>query len=216
MDTISQKVVNNAMTYAEYRELTTQLLAQNKTTGENHSEAMIHYTELNETRMKRLDKTTKLLPEVVEQIQAIDKPLTWLVLTEAWCGDAAQIIPVLEKMASENEHIDLKLILRDENLDIMDAFLTNGGRSIPKVIFLEKESLNVLGSWGPRPAEMQQMVMDNKQKMLQLETKEEKKAFFDEVKKEVQLWYAHDKTRSTQLEMLQALKTALKEVPVNK
>ena len=83
--------------------------------------------------------------------------MTWVLLSEAWCGDAAQIVPVLGKIASESDQIDLKIVLRDEHLDIMNHYLTNGGRSIPKLICLDQQEQEIF-VWGPRPATIQQVV----------------------------------------------------------
>jgi thioredoxin-like negative regulator of GroEL len=209
MNHISETVLAKAIDYPTYRSMTSELLAQGKTTGENHSEAMINYTELNETRMSRLDKTTKLTETTQTALANIDRPLTWLTLTEAWCGDAAQILPVLEHMAKANPNVELRLILRDEHPEVMNAFLTNGGKSIPKVIIMNTESREVLGSWGPRPAAVQQMVMDTKAELEQLTEKEAKAARYQELVKSAQKWYARDKTRSIQQEFLAALKESI-------
>ena len=118
---------------------------------------------LNDRRMKRLDKTIKISEETIQEFQKVKQPQTWLVLTEGWCGDAAQNLPILDKIASDTANIDLKIVLRDENLDLMDLFLTNGGRSIPKLIALDKDN-NVLDFWGPRPTIATKMVADYKEK----------------------------------------------------
>jgi hypothetical protein len=149
MNFIQKDIIDNAMTYAGYRSIIDELMTQNKTTGTNHSEAMLEYTRLNISRMNRLDKTTRLLEEIEQKLQQINEPVKWLVLTEAWCGDAAQVNPVLNRMAEVNEKISLRFILRDEHPEVMDAFLTNGGRSIPKLIFLDARENRVFGSWGP-------------------------------------------------------------------
>lgn len=169
MKKIDKQVVENAFTYESYRQLIDELMANNKTTGNNHSEAMLNYTKMNIARMNRLDKRAKLTEETIKNLMKIELPVIWLVITEGWCGDAAQILPVLNKMALQNEHIDLKFILRDDHLDIMDAFLTNGGRSIPKVLILDGDTLEVTKTWGPRPAEMQEMVMRAKAESLATE-----------------------------------------------
>ena len=191
---ITREILNDSYTYAQYRELIDNLMAENKTTGENHSEAMLHYTKMNTYRMKRLDKTTELLTELEERLKQVERPMIWLVLTEAWCGDAAQIIPVLQKMANQTENIEMKLILRDQNLEIMDEFLTNGkSRSIPKLVVLDAESLNVLGDWGPRPTEVQEMYDD---------WRENDGEDYREISETLQKWYANDKTKTTQAELL--------------
>ncbi len=191
---ITREVLDEAYTYEQYRQLIDNLMAENKTTGENHSEAMLHYTKMNTYRMRRLDKTTELLPELQERLEQVERPMTWLVLTEAWCGDAAQIIPIMKKMADQNELINMRLVLRDQHLDIMDEFLTNGkSRSIPKLVVLDSNSLDVLGDWGPRPFEAQEMY-DN----WRLNDGDD----YREISETLHKWYADDKTASTQEELL--------------
>ncbi len=211
MERINQAVIESAMTYKEYRQLTGKLLTDNKTTGNNHSEAMLHYTRMNAMRMERLDKKTILSGGTTEKLASLEQPLIWLAITEAWCGDAAQILPVLAKMADENENIELKLILRDEHLDIMDAFLTNGARSIPKVIILNAETLEVLGDWGPRPAELQAKLLPEIEAMKQMTDKAARKARYAELSIQTQKWYNKDKTVSIQEEFLAAVLQALKK-----
>lgn len=190
---IDQKLIDSAMSYSKYIDLLTKLLEEKKTTGENHSEDMLGYAKMNLQRMKRLNKTTTLLPELKALVEKSNRKMIWLVITEGWCGDAAQNIPIFNAIANSSNHIELKLILRDENLVLMDDFLTNGGRSIPKLIALEKETLGVIGTWGPRPEKAQQMVNDFKQNPT---------VDYSEFVKEVQLWYAKNKTIATQEEII--------------
>lgn len=195
MNPINKESINSAMSYDDYNKLINQLFEEGKTTGDNQSEAMLEYAKMNIFRMKRLDKTAKLSAELESVLDAIDQQaekMTFLVITEGWCGDAAQNLPVINKIASYTDKIELKLILRDENLEIMDAFLTNGGRSIPKLIALKSSDLSVLGTWGPRPQTAQQMVQD---------FKKIPDGDYSEFVKEVQLWYAKDKTLSFQGEI---------------
>ncbi|WP_211356797.1 thioredoxin family protein [Phaeodactylibacter luteus] len=209
MKMIPASFLEKAMSYPAYRQMTDERFAQGKTTGENHSEAMLQYTKISIARMARLDKTARLLPEALAIVAEIDRPMTWLALTEAWCGDAGQIIPVLAKLAGQNPNISLRLLLRDENLELMDAFLTNGGRSIPKIILLDSESRRVLGDWGPRPEEVQQMLLQRRPAIAELNDEAERKAQMQELVKDVQKWYARDKTRSIQLEFAAALSAAM-------
>jgi thioredoxin-like negative regulator of GroEL len=200
MKRITRDIIEKAWTYDEYRTNVNELFEQGKSTGDNHSEAIMNYTKLNIFRMKRLDKTTRLTENALAQIQKENRKITWLVITEAWCGDAAQIIPVLNKLAEENENISLKMILRDENLEVMDQFLTNGTRSIPILIVLDSESLEVLNSWGPRPVEVQEMVMEAKSNAAN--HPEDSKEILEEAKKNAQLWYTKDKSKTIQAEIL--------------
>jgi hypothetical protein len=194
---ISNETIAQSMDYEQYRAFITERLENNQSTGTNHSEAMVGYTDLNDKRMKRLDKTVKLTPETLTALQSIETPLIWLVLTEGWCGDAAQTVPIMAKMAAETPNIDLRLILRDENVEIMDEFLTNGGRSIPKLIVLNKATLEVLADWGPRPVAAQELFWN---------AKNSPDFNYPDVQKALQLWYAKDKTLSTQKELMELVK----------
>ena len=152
---------------------------------------------MNAVRMRRLNKTTKVSEEVKELITSIDRPQTWLVITEAWCGDAAQVLPVVNKLADLNTQINVKHVLRDEHEELMDLFLTGGARSIPMVVMIDEEKNEVVGKWGPRPAEIQKAVMDRKNDPAPLP--------YSEFAKDVQKWYAKDKTISIQQEFAKAL-----------
>lgn len=153
--------LTNCFSFEAYKTLVAELVSQGKTSGPEQREDLIHYTELNAKRMKRIEKTTVLTQVLKEQISSIQEPMTWVLLSEAWCGDAAQIVPVLGKIAAESDLIDLKIMMRDEHLDIMDQYLTNGGRSIPKLICLDQEDREIF-VWGPRPASIEKVVNDTK------------------------------------------------------
>ncbi len=197
MKNIIQKSLENTYTYQEYRDLVKELLAEGKSTGPNQSEDLTNYSMLNDKRMKRLDKTIKISEETSHGIQQLEEQQTWLVITEGWCGDAAQNLPVLNKMAELNENIKLKLVLRDENLELMDLFLTNGGRSIPKLIALDKDN-NVINTWGPRPTVATKMVADYKA---------ENGALDAQFKQDLQVWYNKDKGKSTQSDFVKIIQT---------
>jgi hypothetical protein len=188
------------MSYSEYSRLIIDLLHEGKTTGPIQTPDYIHYTTMNKVRMDRLDKTTKVLPEIESHLKALDTHMTWLILTEAWCGDAAQVIPIIEKMADLTSEVETRYALRDEHPKLMDHFLTDGGRSIPKIIALDKDH-NVLGSWGPRPAEVQKMVQERKNSATPLP--------YSEFAVLVQKWYAKDRTVSVQKEFYTALQSWL-------
>lgn len=194
---ITRKIIENAYTYTEYRDLIDNLLQQGKTTGENHSEAMIHYTKMGVHRMKRLDKYTTLSEELIHRLHSVERQMTWLILTEAWCGDAGQSLPVIQKIAEESPAIQVRYLLRDKHLEIMDQFLTDGkSRSVPKLICLDSTSLEVLGSWGPRPKEAQQLYNS---------LREREDISYREAAEILHKWYADDHTRSIQNEFLDLL-----------
>ncbi|MFM6935979.1 MAG: thioredoxin family protein [Flavobacteriales bacterium] len=183
--------LSHSFSFESYKNLVAELVSQGKTSGNDQREDLIHYTELNARRMKRIEKTTILNEELQKSISSIKEPLTWILISEAWCGDAAQIVPVLAKIAEAQELIDLKIILRDEHESIMDLYLTNGGRSIPKLICLDAHFQEVF-VWGPRPKSIQQVVV---------ETKAEGITDHAVLVERVQTAYNHDRTQSIQAEI---------------
>lgn len=185
-----KEYIDRSMSFANYVELIDGLLLEGKTTGPNQSEELLHYAKLNRQRMRRLEATAAVSEKLKASVALNGRKMIWLVITEGWCGDAAQNIPIIEKIAAESVNIETRYILRDENLELMDRFLTNGGRSIPKLVALDAKSYKVLGTWGPRPAAAQ--------------------ARFDELKSQgadkeammesLQRWYNADKNGSIQAE----------------
>lgn len=188
--------LTQAISYNDYRTLVSQLVEKQSTTGNEKTEALINYTMLNDRRMKRWDKTVKLSDEAKAKIQNFKNKVTWLVLTESWCGDAAHIMPVINKVAQLNDNIDYKVVMRDENDALMNEFLTNGGRAIPKLIAINNETNEVIDTFGPRPNVATEMVKAYK---------EEHGKLTPEFKEDLQRWYNKDKGQSTIADLLQLL-----------
>lgn len=196
MKNILEKSLQTAQSYTDYKKKVLELLKEGKSTGTDQNEDLFHFTKLNNQRMKRLDKQTKLNEETLSKTQKIDRDFIWLVLTESWCGDAAQTLPVINKFAEANEKIDLKVLLRDENEELMNQFLTNGSKSIPKLIVVDNNSKEVVGSWGPRSAKASKLVTDYKEKHGKVDAK---------LKTDLQNWYNEDRGAQIEMEMLELI-----------
>jgi len=199
---MNNTLINNSLkkgtSYLAYRTLIKNLLTQEKSTGDNQSEDFLNYSKLNDKRMDRLDKTLKISEETAASIISLKNDFTFLVIAEGWCGDAAQILPVLNKISEASSKINLKIVLRDENEELMNQFLTNGSKSIPKIIIVDNQS-NVINSWGPRPSIASKMVLDYKEKNGSLDA---------EFKKNLQVWYNKDKGSNTQEDLVKLLKAS--------
>jgi hypothetical protein len=192
-----QEIIKNSLakslTYADYRKQVTDLLKEGKSTGNEQSEDLTKYSELNEFRMNRLEKTIQITDEVKIGLSNLQANYLWIVISEGWCGDAAQLLPIINKMAELSEKIDLRIVLRDENEELMNQFLTNGGKAIPKLLIVDAETLTVLSDWGPRPEGAKNLILDYKAQH----------GVVDETAKtELQKWYLHDKGLSTQTEIM--------------
>jgi hypothetical protein len=192
MLSIIQSALQNSHSYTEYRNIVSKLISEGKSTGKEQSADLLHYSELNEVRMKRLEKTLKLDPEVEKTLQNIKSNQTWLVISEGWCGDAAQILPIIKLMSEASKNIDLKLVFRDENEELINLFLTNGARSIPKLLVLD-ESFNLINHWGPRPEGAKNLI---------IEYKANHGIVDGPAKIALQKWYLDDKGISTMKEIV--------------
>ncbi len=186
--------LKQAFTYPAYKELSEQLLEKGMVTGPNQTEELLAYGKLNAQRSSRIEKHSQLEEATIEAIKKVSRKMLWLVISESWCGDAAQNLPVIYKMAQiKPELIDLKIILRDEHLEIMDRYLTNGTRSIPKLICFDAESGEELFTWGPRPQVAQDL-------FLQLKAQGLSKI---EASAQLHAWYPKDKGKALQTEFVE-------------
>lgn len=182
-----------AYTYQAYRQLIDDLVAEGKTTGPEQSAKLTQFTELNVQRMHRLDKTVRVQPALAAAAAGLRQPYLWLIITEGWCGDAAQLVPVFEAVAAASQgHLTTRYVLRDEHPALIDQYLTDGGRAIPQLLVLHPDTLAEITHWGPRPAPAAALVRTLKAEGMA----------HDDFIRELHTWYAHDRTQTTQAELL--------------
>ncbi|MDT0294150.1 thioredoxin family protein [Mesonia ostreae] len=186
------EALEKSITYQDFLDMVAKLHEEGKVTGDTQSEDLLHYTNLNLRRLKRWNKTLKVSDEVKDTITNYSRKVHWIVIAEGWCGDVAHTLPVIHKAAELNEHINLRIVLLDQNEAFMDHFLTNGARSIPKLVMVDQETLEVLEVWGERPKPATKLIKDYK----------EKHGIVDEtVKEQLQNWYNTDKGQTTLKEL---------------
>lgn len=171
-----------------------RIVAAGSTSGPDRSEAMVAYTKLNLSRSRRWMKQLKILPEV-EHGLPVAAPQHWLVLTEYWCGDAAQCCPAMAELARLTPGITLRFVFRDEQLPLMDRYLTAGGRSIPKLIAMDPATGAELFHWGPRPHAAQELV--DTYRAVPPEQRD-----LEAMKEALHTWYFKDGCASVQRELL--------------
>ncbi len=198
---ISSALVAGGFTYPEFVLFTEKLVLENRTTGANQSEEYLGYTRLNLQRMGRWNKTSKVSASLEKLMGKVNRPQVWLLITEAWCGDGAQSIPHLAKIAALNPLISLKIILRDEHPELMDAYLTNGARSIPKLIAITADLQQELFIWGPKPQYLLDCHAAYKQNPGDLS--------YQEFKEQIHLWYAKNKQKDLETEIYPLISSTL-------
>lgn len=184
--------------YESYLRAFEQWVQNKQSSSINGSQALAEYTKLNWARTQRLHKTISLNPELVKAVEKIRHHYTWLVLTETWCGDSAQNLPVIAEIAKSNpDKIKLFILLRDENPELMNSYLTNGAKAIPKMIAIDETLGKEAFIWGPRPLPAQALLLDWK--------KNPDGKSWDDFEKDLHGWYAKDKTATLQTEFMELL-----------
>ena len=196
VNTLVKKSINKAVSYKEFRTQVAKHVEAGTSSGPYQSEALSHYTLMNNSRMKRLDKTIKIDDSISEKFQNFKGNQTWIVLTESWCGDAAHSMPVMNKVAEMAENIDFKVLHRDENVELMNQFLTNGSMSIPKLILFDNDTQEVINDWGSSPSSVIKMTKD---------FKETHEVLTPEFKKEIQVWYNQNKGKCVAGDMVKLI-----------
>jgi len=194
--TFTKKIIDKGINYTDYRKLIDSLLIQNKTTGKNHPESYVEYTKVNVHRMARIDKTYKIDENCQSILNSLKNSYIFVVISEAWCGDAAWNLPVINKISESTDNIQLKIFLRDENEELINSYLTNGGKAIPKLICLEKKTLKEIFIWGPRPSLAAKIMEDYKKNPVGEKS---------EALANIQKWYGKDRGKTTALEICQLI-----------
>lgn len=180
------KNFKSALSYKEYRELVDSLVTGGKTTGNSQSEKLVEFTKLNIQRMNRLDKTIQITEQTKVSLDRNGSVFHWLLIGDAWCGDCAQIIPVINKIAERsNEKVNLKIVSRDTYPDLIEVYHTNGAKAIPKLLVIDSETGEVICSWGPRPKPAQDIMLNWKENKGSIS--------WETFEKELHLWYAKDR-----------------------
>ena len=188
----NESFIKAGLSYEEYRGLIEQLLLAGKTTGENQSPEMVEYTRINVQRMNKLDNKVVVDEALLEVQQQISKKWYWIVFTEAWSSDAAENLPVLAKLAEASANIDLKIFLRDEEKELIKRFLKEDTSPVPKLLCLSQNELTEIGSWGPRPKPVEEIITDCKIDAFNTQ---------EELIQKIHHWYAADKGNTLQKEM---------------
>jgi len=112
---------------------------------------MHHYLNYNWERQAQVHDAYTPSEGLRAAVATVEAPQLWMVLTEPWCGDSAFLLPVVAEAAGLSDSVALRILPRDENLDVMDQYLTDGSRSIPKLVAFSEEGTELF-TWGPRPA----------------------------------------------------------------
>lgn len=194
-DFFTQRRPHAGLTYSAYLERLAEAAREaDSVTGDVVAIERAAATKLNLKRSERIAKIYGVSAPLAEALAAIDAPQLWMVLTEPWCGDSAQCLPYIAKMAALSPKIDLRILLRDQNLAIMDRYLTNGGRAIPKLVAYSADG-EELFQWGPRPAEAAEIHHAGKAAGIEKTQLLEK----------LHLWYGRDRGKTIDAEFVKIL-----------
>ena len=190
--------LNKTISFEDYLQLTKDILEEKiPRTGIYSNDSTFRYTLSNLERMNRVMQNIVLNQKLYNALSELKEEWIWVVISEPWCGDASWGTPALAMIAQCSDKIDFRILLRDSNPEVIKQYHTNGSESIPKLVCVRKNDLQELGTWGPRPQVLQQMVMDFKNS-----------TNFDyrESVRKIHAWYEEDMTRSTQQELYELVK----------
>lgn len=181
-----KSIFERAQSYGDYRKQVDALVAEGKTTGAVQNEELLEFTKLNIQRMNRLDKTVTLDEQTLIQLDQLDHKYKWLLVGDAWCGDCAQIIPIINKMSqADGIHIDFRIISRDAVPGLIETINENKSRAIPKLIMMDADTYEILHTWGSRPLAAHEILLHYKANQNVMSK--------HDFEKELHLWYARDK-----------------------
>ena len=181
------------MKWEDYVNTFEEILEGTITDGPYKDVVYVEYTKLNQSRMNRWLKKNVISEETKEAFSALSSPQKWILITEPWCGDAAHNSPIIHLLSELSDQIELEVQLRDTD-SLIDDYLTNGGKSIPKLI-VRDENDNDLFTWGARPKECQEMVVEMKTMDISAQGKNMK----------IQQWYNKDKGETIQRELIELM-----------
>ncbi|MCB9223133.1 MAG: thioredoxin family protein [Crocinitomicaceae bacterium] len=148
---ISTDIRPRLFSYYEFLNYIEDLFEKGLVTGAEQNDDKLVATKLNLARLNRINKTIELDDHLIELVRSLDVNWQWVLIMEGWCGDGAQIAPYINKLSELNDKINLQIVLRDENPEIMNNYLTNGTKSIPILICIDESTDTEVGHWGPRP-----------------------------------------------------------------
>lgn len=193
---IEKNILEKGISYLQYiKNNTEEITRTDRDTLDKSSAKKLDYKILNLKRSLRISKYYKLNEDLKKIINEIDEPQLWMVITENWCGDSAQNLPYIAAIAEQNPLIQLIVLLRDSNPEIMDQFLTNGTRSIP-ILVVFNESGEELFKWGPRPKAAIQLIKQWKAEGLEK----------DEWMEKLHSWYAKNKGVEIEKDLTELIK----------
>lgn len=188
--------------YREFLAYSKQLTEAGQTSGPDQSSHLVEYTSLNHTRMERIEKRAALNDQLKTTMDQLAHPQQWILLTETWCGDSAQNLPVIGKAAEyAGDHIQLTIVLRDRNTHLIEQYIPEFGMGIPRLLVLDEQD-QLLAQWGARPQPAQAFIDKWKADPENVDKKE--------VQKDMQLWYAKNKHQALQDELVGLIEKAKK------
>lgn len=192
---VIERATTQGLTYEQYMAAArARVEATDPATLDDEARHLHEVTQLNFRRSDRIERTYQPSENLRRAIAAIREPQVWMVISESWCGDSAQSLPHIMRLASLNPMIDLRILERDSHPDVMDAFLTGTARSIPIFVAWDVEGRQLL-RWGPRPAAGVRLV-------------DELKAagkVKDDILEQLHLWYGRNRGADLEAELLALL-----------
>lgn len=194
---VVEKYISESISWEDYFQLTEKIVAKEISAPIYEDEKMWQYTQANLLRMQNVLKNITINSKLYNELTAVKQSYYWVLITEPWCGDASQIVPAIHTLANCTDKINLRIVLRDSADDLMNLYLTNGGKAIPKLICVNEKMEEELFVWGPRPVALQEIVTANKDRT---------DISFGEKVRMIHAWYEADISQTLQKEFIDLIK----------
>jgi hypothetical protein len=158
------------------------------------------YTALLNDDQRKLhalyERRVEIAAETIDIIRSADVRRV-LIITEPWCGDSLAAVPVVTTLF-RSAGTDVRVVRRDEHPELIDQYLTRGGRAIPIVILLDEDDRE-LSHWGPRPEPAQAILEAHRSDLADGRIER------SEVLKKIRAFYAKDQGRTIVAEFVEQL-----------
>lgn len=195
--TINKSTLDKSISFDEYMALTRSIVESAEPEGIYANPSTHRYTRSNLERMKKVMDNMVVNQKLYNTLSDLKGDWLWVVISEPWCGDASWGTPALYMISTCSDRIDFRILLRDENTEVMQAYQTAGTDSIPKLICLNKNTFEEIGTWGPRPQQLHEQV---------LSLKNNPAIDYREGVRALHSWYEQDMTKAIQEEVLFEIK----------
>jgi len=121
-------------------------------------------TDTGSYREKTLEifDTMEIDDDLLNKIKSIDRKINVLICAEMWCPDCMINVPVVEKMRTYNDNINISIVEKGGNEDFFKKYSYSDSAKIPTFLFCD-ENFKELGSFVEHPKKIKDIMANGNQ-----------------------------------------------------